>query len=211
MATRCFWPPESWCGLRRPEFDGQFDGFEQALHLLAGVGGGQAFQAAQGAGDGVADAVAGVEGGFRVLEHHLQPPAQLGLAALDRQVGDGDAAEFGGSGAGGLQPGQDAGQGRLAAAALADDGQGAARLGGEADVFERDDAALGVAEHGLDLIGFAEAVDAQQRRRVFGRGGGGLVGRAAPGREFGGADALHDVGGTDRRMRGSGCVAQRPG
>ncbi|MCY1372993.1 hypothetical protein D9M69_602400 [compost metagenome] len=95
------------------------------LHLLAPFDAGQPGVDRQRLGQLVTDLLPRVERGIGVLEDHLHVPAQLPAVFLAgaRHFAAGDLQ---GAGGGLLDQGQGAGEGGLAAAGLADHGEGAA-------------------------------------------------------------------------------------
>ncbi len=112
---------------------------------------------AQGIVQHARDSGAGIEGGQRILEHHLQfcTHAAQGCTTLGKQV-----CSIEGDGAGiGLDQAQDrAGERRLAAAGGADQSQRLAGPQREADVVEGGDRYAGAAEP------LGQALDLEQRR-----------------------------------------------
>ena len=107
------------------EADAAEDGEDAVIHVALALG-------AQGEGDDVADALAGVERGVGVLEDRLdQAGAGATVERVEALTGDGDAAAVGWD-----QAEDQAGQGALAAAALADNAHDAAFSDGQVDAVD---------------------------------------------------------------------------
>ena len=72
MATRCFWPPDSWRGMRSTNSAGRLTIFSRLARLARGPRCALRLRrAADRALDDVADGMAGIERAVGVLEHHL--------------------------------------------------------------------------------------------------------------------------------------------
>ena len=64
----------------------QFDGPQQPLHFIADFSPGNGLEFLNGPADLCSDGVRGIQGGIRVLEHHLKFPDQRQVPFLGRQV-----------------------------------------------------------------------------------------------------------------------------
>ncbi len=135
MPTRCFWPPDSWRGMRSANARGSLTRSSSSSMRARRVGLAAAdAELLQRADDLAADRMRRVERVERVLEHHLDRRRRswcracwIGVLAI-AWLSSVDVA-----GGRGLQAHQDLGQGRLAAAGFADDGQRLALARLEAD------------------------------------------------------------------------------
>ncbi len=123
-ATRCCWPPESWCGLARPPL-AEAEILEQAAGFRPGVGAPQASAEPGRQQNVVEDGGPGQQRG--PLEHY---GAARHRAAHIRAI---DPHRAGGRGG---EPGEDLQQRRLADARAAEDADALAGLHREIDALE---------------------------------------------------------------------------
>ena len=135
--------------------------------------------------------MARIERAIRILEHHLERAAERRRAGVDRRLPHLGPRQPDAPGRRRLEPGQDLGQRRLPAPRLADDAEGLAGPGDEADAVQRADDAAADPEDPVPLaIELAELLDLEDgrpcraRRR---RRGPGM--RALPPPELLGANA----------------------
>jgi len=145
---------------------GKADTAEDGGGEVATLGsGGMRLMDGEGFGDDFADAHAGIEGGERILKNHLHGPA-LGTEAGRREREKVAAFEEEFAGVGFDEAEDHAGESGLAAAGLANDGEGFAGEDGKGDVVHGGEArAAGrVGEESAGAaIGFAESADLEER------------------------------------------------
>ena len=147
-------------------FDGQLDDIEQFAHPLAPLGGIRHAVDQQGFADQITHHHARIEGGERILKHHLQMAAegfqslavqrcQIGGLPVQREI---DLARAG------VERTHDAARHRgFAAAAFADQCQGLAAFDREADIVNRFDVADNLAQQAFaDREIFLESLDLQK-------------------------------------------------